>query len=81
MCPVTRGTADILKVLQGAQGAPRAVYGAVFGREAVRQQLQQAQRSRGRVGPAKKQAWEVPRRIPAARQPLVRALAQLLGAP
>ena len=74
------GGADILNALQGTQGVPRALYGAVFGREAVRQQLEQAQRGRGRVGPARKQAWDVPRRIPAARQPLVRALAQLLGA-
>ena len=53
----------------------------MFGREAVRQQLEQAQRGRGRVGPARRQAWDVPRRIPAARQPLVCALGRLLGVP
>ena len=79
VCQVTSGNADILNALRGTQGASRALYGAVFGREAVRKQLDQAQRGRGRVGPAEKQAWDVPRRIPAARQPLVRALGQLLG--
>lgn len=76
------GSADILNALQGTQGASRALYKAVFGRDALRQYLDQAQSGRGRgwANPSRKQAWEAPRRIPAAQQPLVRALGQLLGA-
>lgn len=76
---VTRGSADILNALQGTPGASRALYGAIFGRGAVRRHLDQAQHGRGRAGLARKKTWEVPRRIPAAQQPLVRALGQLLG--
>lgn len=73
------GHADILNALHGKRGASRALYGAIFGRKAVRQHMQPEQRGKRRPGPPQERQWEAPRRIPAAQQPLVRALGQMLG--
>lgn len=73
--------ADILNALHGKPGASRALYGAIFGREAVRQQVDQGQQGRIRLPQANRQHWDVPKRISAAHQPLVRALGQIIGAP